>query len=295
MDHRGGSSADPAQRMEEAAAAALSDPGWFASAPCPDYVLRDGRLTFPSQIETPHTANNTVQARYFPAESGDRRRAVLVLPQWNADAGAHAGLCRFLARVGDQRPPPEPAVSRCPHAAGARTGRLYRQRQHRPHAAGESAGGPRRPPGGRVAGRAGPRPHRHSGHQPRVVPGLAHRRARAAGQGRGPQPRLAVLRRRRLGRPVHRARARRPRRGHRRRPASPALAPDQSVPLHRAAARHPGAPRVRAVRSVVPGPPVPPVSSRNASAAASTRGCSPCRADTTRPARRRSSGWTAMS
>ena len=132
VNHRGGSSADPAQRMEEAAAAALSDPGWFASAPCPDYVLRDGRLTFPSQIETPHTANNTVQARYFPAESGDRRRAVLVLPQWNADAGAHAGLCRFLARVGisalrlslpyhDARMPPE--LERADYIVSANIGR----------------------------------------------------------------------------------------------------------------------------------------------------------------------------
>ena len=132
MDHRGDSSADPAQRMEQGAAAALADPGWFASAPCPDYVLRDGRLTFPSQIETPHAANNTVHARYFPAESGDRRRAVLVLPQWNADTDAHAGLCRFLARVGisalrlslpyhDARMPPE--LERADYIVSANIGR----------------------------------------------------------------------------------------------------------------------------------------------------------------------------
>ena len=132
MDRRGDPSGDPARRMEQAAAAALSDPNWFASTPCPSYVLRDGRLTFPSQIETPHAANNTVHARYFPAESGDRRRAVLVLPQWNADADGHAGVCRFLARVGisalrlslpyhDARMPPE--LERADYIVSANIGR----------------------------------------------------------------------------------------------------------------------------------------------------------------------------
>ena len=100
LDDPGDPSGDPARRLERGAAAALADPHWFASAPSPGYVLRDDRLTFPSQIETPHAANNTVHARYFPAASGDRRRAVLVLPQWNADPEGHAGLCRFLARTG---------------------------------------------------------------------------------------------------------------------------------------------------------------------------------------------------
>ena len=132
MDRRGDPSGDPARRMEQAAAAALTDPDWFASTPCPSYVLRDGRLTFPSQIETPHAANNTVHARYFPAESGDRRRAVLVLPQWNADADGHAGVCRFLARVGisalrlslpyhDARMPPE--LERADYIVSANIGR----------------------------------------------------------------------------------------------------------------------------------------------------------------------------
>ena len=132
MDGPGDPSGDPARWMEQGAAAALSDPGWFASAPCPGYALRDGALTFPSQIETPHAANNTVHARYFPAESGDRRRAVLVLPQWNADAEGHAGLCRFLARVGisalrlslpyhDARMPPE--LERADYIVSANIGR----------------------------------------------------------------------------------------------------------------------------------------------------------------------------
>ena len=132
LDDPGDPSRDPAQRLEEAAAAALADPDWFASAPCREYVLRGDRLSFPSQIETPHAANNTVRARYFPAASGDRRRAVVVLPQWNADAEGHAGLCRFLARVGisalrlslpyhDARMPPE--LDRADYIVSANVGR----------------------------------------------------------------------------------------------------------------------------------------------------------------------------
>ena len=132
LDDPGDPSVDPAGRLERAAAAALSDPHWFAAAPCPGYAFSDGRLTFPSQVETPHAANNTVHARYFPADSGNRGRAVLVLPQWNADAEGHVGLCRFLARVGisalrltlpyhDARMPPE--LERADYIVSANVGR----------------------------------------------------------------------------------------------------------------------------------------------------------------------------
>ena len=132
MDPGGDPSVDPARRLERAAAAALADPDWLASAPCPGYALDGDRLTFPSQIETPHDANNSVHARYFPAAAGDRGRAVLVLPQWNADAEGHVGLCRFLARVGisalrlslpyhDARMPPE--LERADYIVSANVGR----------------------------------------------------------------------------------------------------------------------------------------------------------------------------
>lgn len=57
-----------------------------------------GTLTFPSAYVTPHAENNIVHARFFPA--ADRKRAVVVLPQWNSDAGGHIGLARLLARLG---------------------------------------------------------------------------------------------------------------------------------------------------------------------------------------------------
>jgi len=92
---------DPANHLERWATRTLSDTDWFSTSPCHDYEMRDDRLTFPSAIETPHTENNTVHARYFPADQpSGRRRATLVLPQWNADGDAHVGLCRVLARVG---------------------------------------------------------------------------------------------------------------------------------------------------------------------------------------------------
>ena len=94
-------STDPARQLAQWAARTLSDSTWFSASPCHDYELRDDRLTFPSQIETPHSENNTVHTRYFPAKQrSGRRRATLVLPQWNGDADAHVGLCRLLARVG---------------------------------------------------------------------------------------------------------------------------------------------------------------------------------------------------
>lgn len=89
---------------------------FFTPAPTSDYTLADDTLTFPSAFVTPHAENNTVYCRYFPARL--KRDAVLVLPQWNSDAGGHVGLCKLLARAGmsalrlslpyhDKRMPPE--------------------------------------------------------------------------------------------------------------------------------------------------------------------------------------------
>ena len=89
-----------------------------------------GTLRFPSPMVTPHPDNNVVVARWFPAPSeappcarpvradSARGRAVVVLPQWNADAEGHVGLAKLLARFGvsalrlslpyhDRRMPPE--------------------------------------------------------------------------------------------------------------------------------------------------------------------------------------------
>jgi hypothetical protein len=70
---------------------------FFSLAPCNDYTLEGDRLSFPSAVTTPHPENNVVRARFFPERSErGRRRAVVVLPQWNADADGHVGLCQLL-------------------------------------------------------------------------------------------------------------------------------------------------------------------------------------------------------
>ena len=102
----------PEAALLEWVAATMADTGaFFHAAPATDAVLtpsapsrwgETGTLTFSSAYQTPDEANNTVYARYFRARQPDAspRRAVVVLPQWNADPGGHAGLCRLLAYAG---------------------------------------------------------------------------------------------------------------------------------------------------------------------------------------------------
>lgn len=76
---------------------------FFAAPPVTDYVVEHDVLRFPSALETPWDVNNTVIGRIFHAEKtkpGAPRRAVVVLPQWNADAQGHVGLCQLFARFG---------------------------------------------------------------------------------------------------------------------------------------------------------------------------------------------------
>ena len=120
----------PADVIDEYVSRVMADTdAFFTPPPTADYTLTpaaDGDLlTFPSALTTPHESNNTVRCRYFPARGQDgvqavppARAAVLVMPQWNSDAGGHVGLCKLLAWNGmsalrlslpyhDQRMPPE--------------------------------------------------------------------------------------------------------------------------------------------------------------------------------------------
>jgi dienelactone hydrolase len=54
-------------------------------------------LRFTSAVRTPYPENNLVNARWFPARG---RRAVILLPHWNADALAYVSLCRVLNLMG---------------------------------------------------------------------------------------------------------------------------------------------------------------------------------------------------
>jgi Alpha/beta hydrolase domain containing 18 len=81
-------------------AAAVADSERFYSySRVTDYRLADGRLTFSSPVRTDYPENNTVHALWFPADKGPKR-ALVVLPQWNSDAGGHVGLAKLLNKFG---------------------------------------------------------------------------------------------------------------------------------------------------------------------------------------------------
>jgi Prolyl oligopeptidase family len=88
------------EAMREYVRSAVGDSSAFFAYRTPqDYALEDGHLRFSSPIQTRYPENNVVHAAFFPA-GRQRDRAVVVLPQWNADENGHAGLCRLLNRFG---------------------------------------------------------------------------------------------------------------------------------------------------------------------------------------------------
>ncbi|MGH9475841.1 MAG: alpha/beta hydrolase family protein [Terriglobales bacterium] len=72
---------------------------FFAYPRVHHYHLEGDTLQFPSPVPTPWEENQTVHARWFPA-AGARRRAVIVVAQWNGDAASHMGLSRLFQRAG---------------------------------------------------------------------------------------------------------------------------------------------------------------------------------------------------
>jgi hypothetical protein len=130
---------DPAAALVAFADEAVRDSNaFFATTPAPHYECGpDGDLRFESAVRTPHPENNLVHGRYFPGrvrQKGKRRvdRAVVLLPQWNSDAGGHIGLAKLLAWFGmsavrlslpyhDVRMPPE--LHRADYIVSANLGR----------------------------------------------------------------------------------------------------------------------------------------------------------------------------
>ncbi|MFZ0961116.1 MAG: alpha/beta hydrolase family protein [Terriglobia bacterium] len=103
--------------------------GFYAYRTPSDFRLQGGFLLFTSPVQTPYAVNNLARARWFPA---GRRRALIVLPQWNADAEGHNGLCWIFNRLGisalrlslpyhDYRKPAE--TERADYAVSANIGR----------------------------------------------------------------------------------------------------------------------------------------------------------------------------
>ncbi len=61
-------------------------------------------LRFTSPVRTPYPENDFVNARWYPAPAekmqGKPKRAMIVMPQWNADAFSHNALCSLFNRFG---------------------------------------------------------------------------------------------------------------------------------------------------------------------------------------------------
>ena len=93
-------------------------------------------LRFTSPVRTPYPENDRVNARWFPAppakQAGKPKQAIIVMPQWNADAFSHNALCSLFNRFGisalrlskpyhDIRRPAE--LERADYAVSANVGR----------------------------------------------------------------------------------------------------------------------------------------------------------------------------
>lgn len=102
LDHVNGD--DPRHVLAQHAARVMQDSDEFYALPeITDYRLDGDRLTWTSAVETPSIENNTARARYFPVQpkNGKRsRKAVVVLPQWNAQAESHVEACRIFNMIG---------------------------------------------------------------------------------------------------------------------------------------------------------------------------------------------------
>lgn len=82
----------------------LSDSAAFFSYERPVEFHENGNhIRFPSPATTPFPENNDVHLRYFPAAARRGRpvrKAVVVLPHWNANPSQHVALCRGLQKLG---------------------------------------------------------------------------------------------------------------------------------------------------------------------------------------------------
>ena len=114
--------ADPRRAILAYARDVLHDRTDFFADPGPPPVAYEpaaGRFRFPSAVQAPEPEAGTVSVRLFEPRY-PKDRAMIVVPQWNAGAESHVGLCRMLARRGiaaarltlpyheDRRPPSEP-------------------------------------------------------------------------------------------------------------------------------------------------------------------------------------------
>jgi hypothetical protein len=103
---------------------------FFAHQTPSDFHLSGNLLRFTSAVKTPYEENNVVHGQWFPGKNP--RKAVLVLPHWNAPHDAHNALAQAFQRFGasalrlslpyhDYRMPAE--LQRADYAVSANVGR----------------------------------------------------------------------------------------------------------------------------------------------------------------------------
>ena len=132
LDHVNGDDPRDVLAQHSARVMAASDE-FYALPEISDYRLEGDHLTWTSAVETPSVENNTAHARYFPAKPEKQsRKAVVVLPQWNAQPESHVEACRIFNMIGMgalrltlpyhlQRKPAE--LERADHLVGSNIGR----------------------------------------------------------------------------------------------------------------------------------------------------------------------------
>ena len=134
VDHVNGT--DPREVLRNHTSRVMqSSDDFYSLPPINDYKLEADQLTWTSVIETPSTENNIAHARFFPAKTKDgkpSRKAVVVLPQWNAQPDSHVEACRIFNMIGmsalrltlpyhQQRKPAE--LERADHLVSTNVGR----------------------------------------------------------------------------------------------------------------------------------------------------------------------------
>jgi len=102
VDHVNGD--DPREVLSRHTENALSaSDDFYALPPINDFNLNGDQLTWTSAVHTAAVENNVARARFFPAKSRNRKRptrAVVVVPQWNAQPESHVEACRIFNLLG---------------------------------------------------------------------------------------------------------------------------------------------------------------------------------------------------
>jgi len=93
----------PAERFFQYARKALENSeSFFTPGLEPSWEEEGAHWRFTTPLPSPYPANNVARVKVWVSRSNGLplSPAVVVVPQWNADAGSHVGLCRALAAAG---------------------------------------------------------------------------------------------------------------------------------------------------------------------------------------------------